>query len=828
MSGSFLRARLLLLARLTRRPFAKERRIRIASAAALITLIVLLLAACERTASHEADDLRTFPGYDDVEQAGGSTFQRSPDRAYGGSSSAKAHYTSPPSGDPWARGKFNVDVPHDYNGYYGAAFWFPVGTFSGGQSAKLKGRLDIMRWDNQRTVPDAQNPNFGGIRLLPSDKKARLVRWQQGSAATEIGTPFELKEGCWNWVVVRQKLDENTPAATNNEVFVNGTQVVSAAAKNHYANGDNSFRNVDHVRFGIAGVDEAAQSVPLDFYVDESYVSNTEQRAPLANACDSQPKPNVVFIVTDDQRHAETMQVMPKTREWFHTGSSSTNTPGGSAFPEAVATSPVCCPARASILSGRYVHNHEVRTNNDGANFSDDVPTSLPAYLKSAGYQTAIYGKYLNGFNRTEPPPVWDDYALVDNYAQSPGAHPESSGFCPFDSYEKNGGLKRYPALNTPNECQPDRLGRSDAPESPYSVHYVRNRATQFIEQASQGQAPFFLYLAMNAPHHPMAPEAQYASASVPAFTPNASHNESDQSDKPPLPFGDQKLIFDMNTPTGVSPGWRTQQLRSLMSVDDTVDAVMRKLEQTGEHNTLAFFVSDNGFMWREHGLWQHEYWRDDPGPNGEPRDGKVSLHDLQGCWKTWKPAAFPNGMTCGLAGKGKPYTDSIRIPFYVRWPGQVPAGVSDNRMVANIDMAQTAIQAVNNTSDPDIVQALPNDGMSLLGSTQTRPNGILTEMFGGNGWASIRTPTYQYIETYKDDDPATPENESLLIDFREYYNLTSDPHQLANVYGTDGEPTADDPPSSPSAATLSSRLADYRLCAGRAGSPVPGKPACP
>jgi hypothetical protein len=148
--------------------------------------------------------------------------------------------------------------------------------------------------------------------------------------------------------------------------------------------------------------------------------------------------------------------------------------------------------------------------------------------------------------------------------------------------------------------------------------------------------------------------------------------------------------------------------------------------------------------------------------------------------------------------------------------------------MVANIDMAPTAIQAVNDTSDPDIVQAFPNDGMSLLGGTQTRPNGILTELFGGTGWASIRTPTYQYIENYKVNDPATPEDESKLIDFQEFYDFTSDSQQLQNTYGTDGKPTPDDQPSSPSAATLSSRLAAWRDCAGRADAPIAGKPACP
>ena len=61
--------------------------------------------------------------------------------------------------------------------------------------------------------------------------------------------------------------------------------------------------------------------------------------------------PNVLVVVTDDAR-AETLQVMPRTRRWL--------ADGGVTFTQGFATTPSCCPSRASILSGRYVHNHGV------------------------------------------------------------------------------------------------------------------------------------------------------------------------------------------------------------------------------------------------------------------------------------------------------------------------------------------------------------------------------------------------------------------------------------------------------------------------------------
>jgi hypothetical protein len=73
--------------------------------------------------------------------------------------------------------------------------------------------------------------------------------------------------------------------------------------------------------------------------------------------------------------------------------------------------------------------------------------------------------------------------------------------------------------------------------------------------------------------------------------------------------------------------------------------------------------------------------------------------------------------------------------------------------------------------------------------------------------WASITTPTYQYIEYYMadTDDPSTPIDESKTVTFREFYDLTTDPFELNNIY----------PPASPDPAALASQLAADRECAG-------------
>ena len=110
----------------------------------------------------------------------------------------------------------------------------------------------------------------------------------------------------------------------------------------------------------------------------------------------AQRKPNVVFVMTDDQA-AEQMRFMPKTNALL--------AQGGVNFRNSFSTYPLCCPSRATWLTGQYAHNHDVRTNSPpSGGYGKIAPTlfnSLPAWLQKAGYRTAHIGKFLNGYGRT-------------------------------------------------------------------------------------------------------------------------------------------------------------------------------------------------------------------------------------------------------------------------------------------------------------------------------------------------------------------------------------------------------------------------------------------
>jgi arylsulfatase A-like enzyme len=396
-------------------------------------------------------------------------------------------------------------------------------------------------------------------------------------------------------------------------------------------------------------------------------------------------RPNILFILTDDQR-IETLDVMPNTKQLFEDQ--------GTYFPNAFATTPVCCPSRASILTGLYSHNHGVKDNNLASLL--DHTLTMERYLKDEQYRTGIFGKFLNGWPIVQNPPYFEKWSLYNNG--------------PYNNFRVNeqGTIKTI---------------------AQYATTYTAQKAVEFIEQAEQtDQRPWFLYVAPTAPHEPFTPETQYKNASVPPFVANPASFEADRSDKPPYV---KQIITD---PAKVQAD-RTAQLRMLMSVDDLVSQVFSSLGANNEtQNTLAFFVSDNGYLWGEHGL-------------------------------TFKAHA---------------YTQSVKVPMYMRWPGHVNAGAQDQRLVANIDLAPTVFDAVGVTPDT------PQDGMSLLGG-DVRDRILLERLSRRAGgpptWAAIRTPTSQYTEyyggssvTYVEDSTPPPGPSLIATDPRSPANFNS-PH---------------------------------------------------
>ncbi|HKH21227.1 MAG TPA: sulfatase-like hydrolase/transferase, partial [Gammaproteobacteria bacterium] len=129
--------------------------------------------------------------------------------------------------------------------------------------------------------------------------------------------------------------------------------------------------------------------------------------APSGLVAQTVARPNIVVIMTDDQT-LEMMRVLTKTRQLIGDQ--------GTTFRNSYVSFPLCCPSRATFITGQYPHNHGVFQNvpPNGGYTKLNHNNTLPVWLQDAGYFTSHIGKYLNGYGQlTSPtlvPPGWTDW----------------------------------------------------------------------------------------------------------------------------------------------------------------------------------------------------------------------------------------------------------------------------------------------------------------------------------------------------------------------------------------------------------------------------------
>jgi arylsulfatase A-like enzyme len=289
---------------------------------------------------------------------------------------------------------------------------------------------------------------------------------------------------------------------------------------------------------------------------------------PRGGSDGTQAGPNIVLIVTDDQRW-DTLHVMPHVQRLL--------VQEGMSFERAFVTDPLCCPSRATILTGRYSHTTGVYANggDDGGweAFQPSEPSTIATALQGAGYRTALIGKYLNGYGvRSDPyvPPGWDRWLAFSD---------GNGGYYDYTMYDGSRGTRTYGS-------QP----------RDYSTDLIRRRAVSFIRTVPEASR-LFLMVTPYAPHAGFQPaprhEGKLASAPVPL---GAAVNETDVSDKPAhirVSVAEDQEVLRSRT---------RDQWETLLAVDQLVSEILAALRATGrEGNTLVVFTSDNGFSNREH-----------------------------------------------------------------------------------------------------------------------------------------------------------------------------------------------------------------------------------
>jgi arylsulfatase A-like enzyme len=300
----------------------------------------------------------------------------------------------------------------------------------------------------------------------------------------------------------------------------------------------------------------------------------------VASAPDTPPAahaPNIVFILTDDLDRGVYDQT-PRLKTLLDDQ--------GTSFTRHYLNISLCCPSRTAILRGQYAHNTKI--------FSNAPPTggfetfyangseaqTMAVWLQQAGYTTALFGKYLNGYPNTAPadyiPPGWSEWysAIAGN---------------PYGEYnytlDENGKEVVYGA----------------APGD-YMVDVISAKLDDFITRAGASGKPFFAYVAPFSPHAPATPAPRYANDFPLAQAPRTpGWNEADVSDKPmwlqthPLLTQPQIAAID---------ALYRKRLQSMEGIADLVEHTIDTLQKTGHlGDTYIVFTSDNGFHQGQHRL---------------------------------------------------------------------------------------------------------------------------------------------------------------------------------------------------------------------------------
>jgi N-acetylglucosamine-6-sulfatase len=398
--------------------------------------------------------------------------------------------------------------------------------------------------------------------------------------------------------------------------------------------------------------------------------------------------PNVIVIMTDDQT-VEEMRVMRNMNRLI--------ADRGVTFDNSFVSYPLCCPSRATFLTGQYARNHGVLSNHspNGSYYKLNSSNTLAVWLRKTGYDTIDIGKYLNAYGRRDPnevPTGWSDWhGAVD------------SGYFDYRMND-NGQVHHY--------------GSS---ERAYETRVVSRKAVAAIDSHARSKRAFFMWVAFKAPHagdpresdDPAPPfvtparsaryRGRYSAEQLPR---SPSFNEADVSDKPPWI---RRPALSTRYLEGLTAVYR-QELESLRSVDDAVGEIVHALADG--HllgRTVLMFTSDNGVFHGEHRL----------------------------------------GVSKLLA-----YEPAIRVPLVISGPG-FPRHRHSSALAVNIDLAPTIVELTGARA------GLPMDGTSLLDLFRRRSapwrREFLVEGVPDPGviippYAGLRTTRYLYVD-YRNTD---------------------------------------------------------------------------
>lgn len=453
---------------------------------------------------------------------------------------------------------------------------------------------------------------------------------------------------------------------------------------------------------------------------------------------DAAKRPNIVFIFSDDHAY-QAMSCYPRPLALNETPNLDRLARSGMRFDRCLVTNSICGPSRAVILTGKYSHANGFYTNN----FSrfDGSQTTFPKLLQSAGYATALVGKW----HLVSQPTGFDYWHTL------PGQ-----------------GIYYNPPMN--DNGKPVK-------HTGYTTEIITDLALDWLKEGRDKSKPFLLMCQHKAPHREWSPSlkqlGKYEKTTFPEpetlFDSYAGRGKAERAQDMTLAKTMTPLDLKLTTPPSLNEEqkvkweayygpknedfrkanlqgedlvrWRYQRymhdyLSCIASVDESVGQVLDYLAEAGlEENTIVVYASDQGFYLGEHG------WFD----------------------KRWI------------------FEESLRTPLLVRWPGVTKPGSTNTDLVSNVDFAATFLDAAGVKVPDDL------HGKSLRPILSgTTPKDWRKSFYyhyyefpGPHDVArhyGVVTDRYKLVRFYDLDDPAFEE--------WELFDLKTDPQEMKSVYG--------------------------------------------
>lgn len=449
--------------------------------------------------------------------------------------------------------------------------------------------------------------------------------------------------------------------------------------------------------------------------------------AAMTTLVSAEEPPNIVYVYTDDQ--AAWAVGTAVQRGWFndvpsaHTPNMDRLAREGAIFRNFFCTTPVCSPARAAQMTGRYASEfgiddfipmpgHKLYDPDHQVALDPSQSVTFAEVLQQNGYRTGLVGKWHLG-----------DWTAVGNER----FHPTNHGFDYFMGLTGGGTRTVNP------ELEEDGIVRQFAG---LTIDILTDRALKFIERSKD--QPFLLCLHTRAPHGawlPVDPDDWAPYEKLDAQIPNPDYPDLN--------------VTKMKRQMG-------EYLASTSGVDRNLGRVLDRLDQLRlTDQTIVIFSSDHGYNMGHNGIW----------------------HKGNGIWATRSPPTQTHQGTRVISDKYRPnmYDHSLRVPMIVRWPSVVKAGMVVEDTASSLDVFPTiaAMAGVKLPFD------LPIDGRSLVpllkGESSADWNQDLYAEYQMVNYANAdlhcyRTPEYKLIQDSRNSGRD------------EFYDLVNDPNESRNL----------------------------------------------